>query len=653
MCGLAGIVGRAGKDAARSAKVRRMAATLYHRGPDGAGHAALDGCDLGFRRLAIVDVFAPAPPFSNEDGSIWSVCNGEIYNAAELRLRLEARGHAFRTHVDTEVIPHLYEERGADLVQDLDGMFAFAVWDQPRQRLTLGRDRAGEKPMFYWRGDDELVFASELRSILSHPAVRPSLDPVALRRYLLHDYFPAPLTPLRGVRKLPAAHVMTFEAGKESLRRYWDLADHFDPRPPAPRRPAAAAERLDGLVAQAVSSRAVSDAPVGVFLSGGLDSSLILAHLTAQRGRGVPVFSLGHADRSADESHLARRTAEELGADYDELILTAADLEEGLRQVGESMDEPLGDSSCIPTYLLASRARRKVKVVLSGEGGDELFAGYPTYPGARMARLFRRLPRTFRRNLGDRLRALLPPGEGDVGPAYLLARFLRGAERSGVEGHHAWFGSFAPETHARLLAPDVARALVVDDPFTAARVTVESRRFPDALAELLYTDFAMYLQDGLLTKVDRMTMLASLEARAPYLDHRLAEFAAGLPSSVKLRGFRTKWILRRAARGRVPRSVLTRRKRGFNIPFSRWLLDGLGLRLRARFSEERVRARGIFASAGIATLIDDHLARRADNRKPLYNLLALDLWCDRVWGEGAAVPLAAMHAGRAAELCTA
>jgi len=630
-----------------------MAATLYHRGPDGAGHAALPGCDLAFRRLAIVDVFAPAAPFSSEDGSIWSVCNGEIYNAGELRARLEASGHEFSTHVDTEVIPHLYEERGADLARDLDGMFAFAVWDQPRQRLTLGRDRAGEKPMFYWRGEDELVFASELRSILAHPGVRPSLDPVALRRYLLHDYFPAPLTPLQGVRKLPAAHVMSFESGTETLRRYWDLADHVDPVPRAPRGAAAAAERLDGLVAQAVASRAVSDGPVGVFLSGGLDSTLILAHLTAQRGRGVPVFTLGHADRAMDESCLARRTAEELGADYDELIVTAADLEEGLKQVGESMDEPLGDSSAIPTHLLAARARRKVKVVLSGEGGDELFAGYPTYPGARMARLYRRLPRGFRRGLNDRLRALVPPGNAGVGASYLFARFLRGAERSGVEGHHAWFGSFPPESHARLLAPDVARALVVDDPFTAARATVESRKFPDALAELLYTDFAMYLQDGLLTKLDRMTMLASLEARAPYLDHRLAEFAAGLPSNVKLRGLRTKWILRRAARGRVPRAVLSRRKRGFNIPYSRRLLDGLGLRLRDRFSEERVRARGLFSGAGIAALIDDHLARRADNRKPLYNLLALDLWCDRVWGEGAAIPLAASPPLRAAERCTA
>ena len=645
MCGIAGSAGRPGHDPERGEIVRRMTATLVHRGPDGEGLAARSGCDLGFRRLAIVDLAAVSPPFPNEDGSVWTICNGEIYNGAELRLGLEKRGHRFHTHVDTEVLPHLYEENGPGLVDLLDGMFAFAIWDERAGRLVLGRDRAGEKPLFYWQGPDELVFASEIRAMLAHPRVPRAVDPVALSRYLLHDYFPAPLTPLAGVRKLPAGHRLVAERGEARVERYWDLSDHFGRNSgPAPRM-ADAAREVDRLLAQAVSRRKRSDVPVGVFLSGGIDSSSVLAHLAEQNGPGVPVFALGHADPAFDEARFARETARAFGAEFHELILGESDLAEGLRRVGTEFDEPLGDASTIPTLLLSSFARQRVKVVLSGEGADELFAGYPTYLGNRVADAYRRVPGPLRRALLRIARSAFPVSMGNVGLDYLLGRFADGADRDRIERHHTWFGSLAPERQRAVLAPRVAEAASAD-PFESARARLRGRKFPDGLAELLYTDFTMYLQDDLLTKVDRATMLASLESRAPFLDHELAEYVASLPSSLKVRGLTTKAVLKQAVAPRLPAEVLKRRKRGFNIPFSRWLLHGLGERLRGRFSEERVRARGLLEPAGVAALIEEHLKRRADHRKPLFTLLALDLWCDRTYGDGAAVPLAGGGAAR-------
>jgi asparagine synthase (glutamine-hydrolysing) len=518
-------------------------------------------------------------------------------------------------------------------------MFAFAVWDERRRLLVLGRDRAGEKPLFYWQGPGELVFASELRAMLAHPRVPRAVDPVSLRRYLLHDFFPAPLSPIQGIRKLPAGHMALLTDGRFEVRRYWDLADHFGKGEPRGESSEIAVQ-LDERIAAAVGRRRRSDVAVGVFLSGGVDSSTVLAHMSEQVGPDVPVFALGHDHPSFDEARFASRTARFFDADYHELILGRADLEEGLRRVGEGLDEPLGDASTIPTHMLARYARQWVKVILSGEGADELFAGYPTYAGSRYADVFRRLPPKLRRALAAAARAVVPISMGNVGLDYLLSRFLSGAEKQRLERHHSWFGSLPPERHSEVLAPRIVDALGSDDPFASARARIAGRDFPDGLAELLYMDFTMYLQDDLLTKVDRATMLASLETRGPYLDHELTEFVAGLPSRLKLRGNVGKAILREASRRRLPGEILSRRKRGFNIPFSRWLLEGLGEALRERFSRERVLARGLLSFEGVTQLLEQHTSRQADHRKPLFTLLALDLWCDRTYGAGRAVPIA-------------
>jgi len=616
-----------------------MADTLVHRGPDGEGYALRDACALGFRRLAIIDVEACSPPFPNEDESIWSICNGQIYNARELAGELSVKGHTLRSETDTEVIPHLYEEHGADLVEHLNGMFAFAVWDEPRERLLLARDRAGEKPLFYWHDDEEIVFASDLRAMLVHPRIPKVLDPVALRRYLLHDFFPAPLSPIAGVHKLEAGHLLIAEDGRISVHRYWDLAEHFAHPGSSRRSVSDLADELDHRMAVAVRRRSRSDVPFGLFLSGGIDSSAVLSHLAEQQGEGVPVFSIGHTERSFDEAGLAQTTAEHFKADFNQLILDEELLADGLRRVGSGLGEPLGDASTIPTHLLARLARTKVKVILSGEGADELFAGYPTYVGNRVAEIYQRIPRGLRNGLIGGIRKFTPVNMSNVGLDYLLGRFVSGAERERVERHHIWFGSIPPAVQEQVLAPRVLETLTGDDIFGSARSRLEGRSLPDGLSELLYMDFTMYLQDDLLTKVDRASMLASLEARAPFLDHELAEFAAGLPSKLKLHGTTTKDILRRAVRRRLPPEILKRRKRGFNIPFSRWLLHGLGDELRQRFSTEKVEARGLFNPTGVGALLDEHLAQQADHRKPLFTLLAFDLWCDATFGEGARVEL--------------
>lgn len=639
MCGIVGIFDPEPGPCGRAA-VGVMLDSLVHRGPDGSALAGRDGCALGLRRLAIMDVAAPADPFVNEDGTVVCVVNGQIYNSPDLRRELEGKGHVFRTGVDTEVVLHLWEEHGAELVHRLNGMFAFAVWDRRRRSLMLGRDRAGEKPLFYRADGGRVLFASELRSLLAHPQVAARLDPLAFVRYLAHGYVPAPLSPLAGVWKLPAGHVLLAEAGRVEVSRYWDLADWF-PEPGAPDRRSGdeLAAGLDERLAAAVRRRSRSHVPFGVFLSGGIDSSTVLAYARDVHGSGVPAFTLGHTDPSFDESGGAAETARFFGAELHRLVLGEEDLEGGLRRIGDGMDEPLGDASTIPTHLLARLAREHVKVVLAGEGADELFGGYPTYLGHRLADRLETLPGWARRGLVAGIERLTPATMGNVGLDYLLQQFVAGLGRERLERHQVWFGSIGPDRLPGLLSPALLDAVgesVLAAPFAEAR---PGHPLPDPLAEVLYTDFSLYLQDDLLTKVDRATMLASLETRAPFLDHELAQYVAGIPSRWKVRGRTTKAILRRTVRSRLPPAVLARRKRGFNVPFSRWLLHGLGETLRERFSRERVAARGLFAHDGIRRLLDEHLARRADHRKPLFTLLAFDLWCDRTFGQGAAVPL--------------
>jgi asparagine synthase (glutamine-hydrolysing) len=591
---------------------------------------------FGFRRLSIIDLGAGARAYSDEAGRFRVICNGEIYNWPELERDLATRGHRFETRCDTEVIPHLYEEYGLDFVRHLNGMFAFAIFDTVARRLVLGRDRAGEKPLYYAESDGELMFASEIKALLAHPRVSREVDLEALTRYLLYGYFPAPHTPFRGIRKLPAGHLLLAENGTTRLQPYWELRAVLAAGPAVGARGGAvgeaeAAGEVRRLMREAVELRLRADVPVGVLFSGGVDSSTIAALAVEIKGGSVPTFSLGMTDQDFNEAEYARRAAAFLGTDHHETIVGETDLVRALFAVARVLDEPLADASVLPTWLLSRFTRGHVKVALGGEGGDELFAGYPTYLGDRLARVYRRLPSPLRAIL-RRAAMSVRPSFSNVGLEYLLKKFVASAELPDEVRHPIWFGAFPPDRQQTLLS-DTALAELArrpgHDPLAEARAVRRGLTFRHPLDALLLTDFLMYLQDDLLTKVDRASMAASLEVRAPFLHHPLVEYVATLPASFKLRGTTTKRLLKRAMAGRLSPEILTRRKRGFNIPAARLLLGPLDPLLHRAFDPARVARAGLLRPEAVTSLWREHATRRRDNGRLLWNLLMLQLWHSR------------------------
>ena len=518
-------------------------------------------------------------------------------------------------------------------------MFAFAIFDARERRLVLGRDRAGEKPLYYAEADGELLFASEIKALLAHPRVGREEDLEALTRYLLFGYFPAPHTPFRGIRKLPAGHLLIAEGGRVRLQRYWSIADSVAAGAAAGADApdeAAAAREVRRLLGEAVALRLRADVPVGVLFSGGVDSSCIAALAVEQKGRGVSTFSLGMTDRDFDEAGYARRAAAHLGTEHHELVIGEADLVEALHTVARVLDEPLADASVLPTWLLSRFTRGHVKVALGGEGGDELFAGYPTYLGDGLARAYRRLPGALRA-LVRRLSASLRPSFGNVAIEYLLKKFVACAELPDDVRHTIWFGAFPPDRQRWLLSEAALERLdriPGHDPLAEVRALRSGLKTRHPLDALLLTDFVTYLQDDLLTKVDRASMAASLEVRAPFLHHPLVEYVARLPASYKLRRGEGKRLLKAAMADRLSRETLTRRKRGFNIPAARLLLGPLDGLLHRAFDPDRLRREGLLRPEAVMTLWREHAARKSDNGRLLWNLLMLQLWRSRQFSGG-------------------
>jgi len=603
----------------------------------GAGRVA--HLTFGFRRLSILDLGAGARAYADEADRFRVICNGEIYNDPELRRDLVARGHRFETRCDTEVIPHLYEEYGLRFVDHLNGMFAFAVFDARDNRLVLGRDRAGEKPLYYLEQDGEVMFASEIKALLAHPRVSPQPDLRALTRYLLYGYFPAPHTPFAGVRKLPAGHLLIAERGRLRIEPYWDLRRFF-PGATTGREPSEdeAAGEVRRLLQEAVRLRLRADVPVGVFFSGGVDSSSIAALAVEASGKAVPTFTVGFDDPDFNEAGYARRAAAHFGTDHHEMIAGEPEMLEALLTMARVLDEPLADASIVPTHLLSCFARQHVKVALGGEGGDELFAGYPTYIGDRLARFYSRLPGPLRR-LARRAVEAIPPAFNNVGTEYLLKKFVAAADLPQAVRHQVWFGAFSPDQQADLLSPEVLAALAAspgrpNDPLQEARAIVETLPTRHPLDALLATDFLMFLQDDLLTKVDRASMATSLEVRAPFLHHPLVEYVAALPARMKLRRFTSKHILKKAMRDRLTPEIIGRKKRGFNIPLARFMHRGLAPLMQRALHPDRVRAGGLLRPDTVTALLRQHMERRRDNGRLLWNLLMLQLWHSRHFGGG-------------------
>jgi len=627
MCGICGMVGSpAGAPVDANALVR-MRDVLTHRGPDEAGLLLRPSVGLGHRRLSIIDL-SPAgrQPMSNEDGSIWLIYNGETYNFKELRRNLERRGHRFRSDTDSEVLVHLYEEDGCALVDRLRGMFAFAIWDERRQRLVLGRDRFGVKPLYYAHTPGGgLVFGSEIKAVLASGLVEAALDPAALSEYLATRYTTGARTLYRGVVRLPPGHTATWQDGRLELRRYWSppAAEQRHPE----RSEAELVAEFDRRFEESVVLRMVSDAPIGVFLSGGIDSSAIAAKMAAHSEAPIRTFSVAFRDRRANELAYAREVAHALGATHREVIVSPTEYFDALPRLVWHEDEPIAFPSSVPLYFVSRLAAEDVKVVLTGEGSDELLAGYGKYWRAlynlRAARAYERLPAGVRSaarrlvmalpagTLGDRLRRSFLARPGTVESLYLEN-----------------FGVFDGAMQRRLLTPELQGALADQgglDPFAGHRLALGAQNGSDLLQRQLGLDWQTYLHE-LLMKQDQMSMAASIESRVPFLDHELAEFAAGLPRGLKLRGFTTKRVLRLAMRKQLPRRILTRAKMGFPTPVGTWLRRDFGWLLDEIVLSPQARERGLFDFRYVSELVAAHRTGRRDHTEQLWALLNVELW---------------------------
>ena len=600
-----------------------MCERMTHRGPDSEGLLARTGVALGMRRLAIIDLQTGEQPAWNADESAAVVLNGEIYNYREVRAELEAKGHRFHTESDTEVLPHLYDEYGQEMVQHLNGMFAFALWDTRRRRLFIARDRFGEKPLYWGVFGGTLLFASEPKVLLAHPLVQPEINLDALRHYLSFDYVPAPLSIYQGIQKLTAAHTLTLEDGRIEIRPYWRLS--YKKREPVPSEEEAA-ERLRELLFDSVRMRLVSDVPLGVLLSGGVDSSAVAAMAVRASSEPVKTFSISFDEPSFDESSYARGVAAFLGTDHHEERLSVDLAANLVGEIGSWMDEPFSDPSLVPTYLLSRFTRKHVTVALGGDGGDELFAGYPMYAGHRWANIYERVPRALKRFLIEPAVRSLPVRTSNISFDFKARRFIAGAARDPVARHHIWFGSFTPEEQAALLSDEV-RGASDGDIYRQARTLLAEDCDADNTVECMQSlDTRLYLAEDILTKVDRASMAVSLEVRAPFLDQRVAEFAASLPVNYKLRGSRSKYILKRAVGPLLPPFVTKRGKKGFGVPVAEWLKGKLRPLARDMLAEERIRRGGLFNPAYISRLQHEHEQGRANHRKLLWTLLMFELW---------------------------
>ncbi|MBW2121313.1 MAG: asparagine synthase (glutamine-hydrolyzing) [Deltaproteobacteria bacterium] len=617
MCGICGYT-RSHRDIPEGI-IDDMKDALVHRGPDEEGTYADDQIVLGHRRLSIIDLEGGRQPMASEGGRIIVVCNGEIYNYVELRKFLEQRGHRFSSRCDTEILVHLFEEYGIDMVRRLTGMFAMAVWDSGDRALVLVRDRFGQKPLYYAERDGQLIFASELGSLVKHPGIEKKIDKTALSRYLAYQYVPAPFSIYEGVYKLDAGSCLEWKRGKVRTFRYWDFPvgrSNFDGTIDE------CCSELSRLLGDSVRRRLISDVPIGVFLSGGVDSTAIVAlmarHMPPQ---AIKTFSIGFTEKRFDESAYARSVARYFGTAHEEEILEGTDLIDMLPKVAEAYDEPFADPSAIPTYLLSRFARRHVIVALGGDGGDELFAGYEAFIGHRIARLFEYLPDSLRRGVFPRLAGLFPPSDGNMSFPFAARRFFSHLEADSVRRNQLWLGAFDYDSQKELLAGEFSSGLA--DPFDDERRDNERLHYLDAVA---YSYIRTYLQEDILTKVDRASMAHGLEVRAPFLDHEFGEFAGSIPMRWKLKGLTPKYLLKRAMSGLIPGEVLKRRKRGFAIPRSKWLREDLGQCLRDLFTEERVKEQGTFSYTYVRRLMEEHFDRKSDHQKELWTLLMFEMW---------------------------
>lgn len=638
MCGIAGYFGQGNRDI-----LEKMTGTLRYRGPDDQGFFVGGNIGLGQRRLAIIDLTPNGhQPMSNEDATVWISFNGEIYNFKNLKAKLKNR-HQFRGLSDTEVILHLYEEIGEAVFSQLEGMFAIALYDQVRNRLFLGRDRMGKKPLYYGFFNGTLIFGSELKALLKHPECRKELDLKALNMYLQYEYVPTPHSIFKNIFKLEPGSYLAYDGHKAEKRVFWRI--RFDnPGAACPDEPAAgenspkdpkcqipfkdAVQELDRRMDQAVKSRLVSDVPLGIFLSGGIDSSAIAYYAQKNSSQKIKTFSIGFEEDSFDESPFARQVAGHLGTEHFEKKLSAQDSLDLIPRIAELLDEPMADASIIPTFLLSKFTREHVTVALGGDGGDELFCGYDTFAAHKLGEYYEKLPRGIRKNIIEKIALNLPTSFKNISFDFKLKKFVSGFDGPKQYRNFRWQGAFGREQRQELFKPEIWSQLSGENEFAPVDSYLAETGNESGFNQLIHLYLRTYMMDDILVKVDRASMYNSLEVRAPMLDTGVVDFVNSLPLSFKMRGFSAKYLLKELMAGKLPDGIIRRKKKGFGIPLADWLSHELKPLVLLAFERKRIEEQGLFDYQYINKILNDHFSRRADNRKLIWTLLVFEMWCD-------------------------
>ncbi len=627
MCGICGIL-RVDPAAERPGEglITAMAATLAHRGPNDDGIWLDEDVALGFRRLSVIDLsYAGHQPMTNEDGTVVIVFNGEVYNFQELKekYRLEERGHVFKSRTDSEVLIHLYEEIGLDMIPELNGMYAFSIWDTRSKSLHLVRDRYGIKPFFYQNDGSHFRFGSEIKAIIADDRVprKPSMQ--ALHDFLTFNYIPGTQTAFEGISEIPPGHHMTITAdGEVTMQRYWDLNFSVDPDITEEQAIARSYELMD----KALQRRLVADVPIGVFLSGGLDSSTLVALMHKHVDEPIHTYSVGFEDQSFNELPYARIVAETFNTKHREVTVTADMVRDMLPKYLSYTDEPYGDGSAIPTYFISELAKDEVVVVLSGEGGDEAFAGYDTHAAYNIYKQARKIPAFVRNGVMKPLVNCLPVSDKKLSFEFKAKRFLGGLDLPPEEAHLWWRIVLGEAEKLDLYADGVAEAEALQPSVRHFQAAYEHSGAEETLSRLMYIDSTIFLPDDLMIKNDRMTMAHSLEARVPFTDPELTGFLATVPSGLKIKNRRKKHLMRRAMENDLPESILDKKKVGLEMPYSRWLKAELKDLMMRYLGPSNIERTGLFKVPAVQALIDDHLTGRRDNGRPLWGLLNYMMW---------------------------
>lgn len=613
MCGITGIVNLDNSDINLDL-LKKANGTIKHRGPDDSGLVIKNNVGLSSRRLSIIDLETGGQPISNEDGLVWIVFNGEIYNYKPLQLELIQAGHKFKTKSDTETILHLYEEKGDKCLMGLKGMFAFAIYDSKKKKILLARDRMGEKPLYYSISNGKFIFASELKAILSYPCIKRNIDINALNCYFSSEYVPSPLSICKDVKKLPAGSVLIFDLNKKTakINKYWDTdfkherVITFDE----------AIFELERKMFESVKSQMVSDVPLGLFLSGGIDSSTIAYYMTKLSKNKIKTFSIGFEDKNFDETKYSNVVSGLFGTDHREKILTTRDVLPLVEEVVKYLDEPMADSSIIPTYLLSKFSRKYVKVVLGGDGGDELFMGYQTFQANKIANILEKIPFKIDSKFVNNITRRLPVSFNYFSFDYKLKRFIERYSKNSITRNRNWIGSFTKRQRKLLLKKDFFRSDNYDSP---GRMYEQEKSIIEDFQKL-------YLTEDILVKTDRASMANSLEVRSPFLDYELVNYVNSLPVKFKLNGLTTKYILKKLMKNRLPKDIINRSKRGFALPISKWINSDFRMLFDNYLNQDRLKKEGIFNPFFVSRILEEHRERKRDNRKELWTLFIFQIW---------------------------